>query len=63
MSTLISSGCATAPPPATADACAWDAVIVPDAGFEARWTDNEKRQVDKHDKDIEANCQAAAPTK
>jgi hypothetical protein len=38
-------------------------VIVPDAGFEARWTDNEKRQVDKHDKDIEANCQAAAPTK
>lgn len=59
--TLVLSGCATTPPPAITDACAWLKQIVPDAGFETRWTRAEKQQVLAFDNQVESQCRKETP--
>lgn len=54
---LILNACAAAPSP-VADACSWASLIIPDAGFETRWTTAEKRQVDAYDKIVQKECPA-----
>lgn len=58
----ILTGCATPPaPPAVADACSWATMILPDPGFESRWTASEKRQVDAYDRTVEKLCRTKSP--
>lgn len=46
------SACATPIP----NACAWLTDITPDAGYKARWTENEKRTIEALDENIDNNC-------
>jgi hypothetical protein len=50
---LWSAGCAPAPIP---DSCGWLAPIVPDPGFEMRWTHNEKAAVESYDAKRDRFC-------
>lgn len=56
---LWTTSCGTVsskPVPIVANDCAWAVRIVPDPGWETRWTDNEKRQVVLLNRDVQKNC-------
>lgn len=50
-------GCANMPDAPSPDVCSWVSIIVPDEGFETRWTRQEKEQVLLHDMNVEMFCQ------
>jgi len=52
--TLLSAACSSPAP--ISNACGWLHPIVPDAGFETRWTTNEKRQTVELNLDISRAC-------
>lgn len=49
------SGCTPTTHPVP-DRCSWVSPIIPDTGFETRWTRNEKEQVESLDEAIDRNC-------
>lgn len=53
ISTMLSSAGCTIPIP---NSCGWLNEIIPDPGFEQRWTHNEKQQVEAYDEKLDANC-------
>jgi hypothetical protein len=48
------SACASPPP--ISNSCGWEQLIVPDAGFETRWTFTEKAQVVEHNLNVAKFC-------
>lgn len=50
-SLLLLTSCASA-----GDDCTWVGYIVPDDGFETRWTEGEMRQAVEHNEKVEELC-------
>jgi hypothetical protein len=43
-------------PAPISNACGWEHQIIPDSGFETRWTRNEKVQIVEHNADVAKFC-------
>lgn len=53
---LALSACASNFATTTTDACVWLKPVIPDKGFETRWTRGEKQQVLVLDQDVQKFC-------
>jgi len=52
--TLLCGACSSPAP--ISNACGWEHQIIPDSGFETRWTRNEKVQIVEHNADVAKFC-------